>query len=768
MLLVTAAWMCILFLRYSGLNSIARLMNYRDGLMALHPPQGPPNMSIASGGFEARIETDTLNIPHIFGRDAGSVAFATGYVHAKNRYFQMELAAYTVMGRLAEMLGTPAIGSDKQWRRFDLEEKAKAKLDSLGRTDPDLYAYLEAYGSGVNAWLSGERLNERDPLYLVWNCSPRPWKAYYAFLIQWYMSSDLAFYDDYVDRQEILDKLPAGVREAIYPSEPASQATIIPAKPVAKGLPASRDLVKLFRKEDINTYPAQEVNRSLGSNNWTIGRAHTTTGCSFLANDLHLFLSAPDIFFELHLSCPAFHVYGFSIPGVPLVVTGHNARIAWGITNGGWDVTEQYLLRIDPKDKNEYWLDGRWQRMTEKHYSIRVKDGKPEDLPVKNTCFGPLVQKGAVSYGLRWYPAMSCDAVGAFWKLMQARDWSDFRSALRDYDYPAQNFAYADVDGHIGMICAGRMPVKPAGYSGGLLDGTRSVHARFLDFDSLPQCFDPPQGYLFSANQEPEYGTHYYSSRWFDDLFRPERIAQLLSRSEPFSREDMQSMQLDVQDLSISKLKKLLDKYFRGEKMPANWVSMRDWDGSLHPGSEQAVFYKCYRRAVRMAGSKLARSLGVRSAPDYDQFLDLLYTRDSLVAAGIHLYCKDYIGDIVRKADSIFAIMSDRQKVDAYAFDIPQMTFIPGLERWITDLGGSDNTIDVNYGAHPVIRSLIEINGDGIQSWMINATGQTGRLNDADYFQQLEAWKKNRMHKTQFFDDWREIKAVKQVVRIDP
>jgi penicillin amidase len=764
---ITAIWLFLTNVHYNGLNSIQSIASYHNGILSLKPVLADKEQVLQKTGVDARIYIDTLGIPHIFGGKQEDVAYSIGYMHARDRYFQMELTACTVRGELASMLGEPGMESDRQWRRLDLEEKAEKQLENLKTIQPELYHYLKAYEKGVNDYISKEPIANRDPLYTIWHYSPRPWKASNVFLIQWYMSYQLAFYDDYVNRQEILDRLPDTIRQLLYPVDPGNKLSAITgngSRATLKG--EEKTLVKLFNKNNPNNYTAQDFNRSLGSNNWVMDSSHTSSGEVFLCNDLHLQLTSPSILYEMHLSCPGMQEYGYSIPGVPLILTGHNENIAWGITNGGWDVTEQYLLKIDPQRPDHYWLDGKWQAMTEKKFIVHVKDGHDETMVSRYTVFGPLVKKDSLSYALLWHPVRSCDAVESFWKLMHAADWNSFREALRKYDYPSQNFVYADVKGNIGMICAGKMPVKPAGYSGGLLDGTVSPAYQYIDFDSLPLSYNPSKGYLFSANQAPEVSHHYYSSRWYDDLYRPARINEMLSGEEKFNREQIRKMQLDIKDLSAGDLKMLLNKYYPDKQLSDNWETMRNWDGVLSPDNKQSVFFMFFRRAARQASNELAKRINVKSGLRFDQFMNFLSADNKVQYAGSTLDSRAYFDRTVKIADSLFIVLNKPVKVNPYIFHVQQMTYLPGFQVDVNDIGGSDNTINVNYGAHPVIRTLVEVSGGVMQSWMVNATGQTGRLNDRNYFQQFNSWKKNELHKSQFTSNPNELQAIAESIKL--
>lgn len=750
-----------------GGNSAANITAYRGGLLSLQEPAPKPVLTLHTAGPEAQVYVDTLAIPHIFGQNAPGVAYALGYMHAKDRYFQMELLSHVVSGRLAEMVGESGLGSDKEWKAFEFERKGALILDSLRTANPALHAYLTAYSQGVNAYVSQEAPGQRDPMYLVFGRAPQAWKPYYAFLLQWYVAAQLSYYDDYIDKQELLDKLPPQVRRMLYPDYPTHPDLIVPAPAgqLRSQPPAGKATLAVFQPQEANRFATRPTNKSLGSNNWVIGPQRTAAHNVLLCNDPHLVLTAPNIFYEVQLQCPSFHLYGYTIPGIPIVLTGHNDRIAWGVTNGSWDVTEQYVLRLNPKDSTAYWLDGHWEKMRRQEYSFRVKNGNPHREQVEYSVFGRVVRKGRLVYALRWHPQYGTQAVQALWHVMQATNWPTFRQALRHYDYPSQNFVYGDVNGNIGEISAGKMPIKPARYAGGMLDGTTRPIQQYVPFDSLPQSYNPAQGYLFSANQEPQRSRYYYAAHWFEDLYRPHRINTLLRQGFAFTKDSMITMQQDVVDLSVYDLKRLLEKYAAAPGLSANWQRLAHWNGKLDANTQEALIYKAFRSSAALASRKLAAQLQIKAAPSFDQLLNFLLNYEELVLHDKKIRSKAVFQGIMAQTDSIYQAAhitagSPPPAAVAYDFSVAHISSLPWLETQVRGVGGSENTINVNYNAHSVIRTVVEISATGISSWMITGGGQSGRINSRFYGQQLPAWQKNAVHPTQFVSTPGALKAI--------
>ncbi|MEN7551660.1 penicillin acylase family protein [Rapidithrix thailandica] len=750
---ILAGWLYCITASHSGLNALVNIASYHNGLLSLKPLTTEGIKDFNDTPAKASVYIDSLGIPHIFAEDNHSLGYSLGYMHARERYFQMELIAHTAMGRLAEIIGDPGLGSDTEWRPFLFEEKARKTYEELAQNAPELHSYLSAYAQGVNAYLSTERTAYRDPLYLIWGYEPQPWKPSYTFLIQWYLSAQLSYYTDYLDRQEILEKVPKHIRQYLYPTYPKDQRFIIPPQNeiFAKESETEKNIVSIFGTDQPHRYTTRPAQKSLGSNNWAIAPPKTMSGKTLLCNDPHLALTAPQVFYEVQLHTPELKSYGYTIPGSPVIVSGHNTEIAWGITNGGWDVTEMYVLKTDEKAPQKYFYEGHWLTTESKKFTLNSKGQSPYEFTAEFSELGKVIREENLTYAIYWHPQQGSKAVQAFWNIMKATNWNGFTGALRQYDHPAQNFAYADRKGNIGMVSAGKMPLKPQGYAGGLLDGTRKPIGKYLSFDSLPQVYNPSRHYVFSANQEPMRGPHYFASHWFDDLYRPRRIDNLLAAGKHFDIEDMIRLQSDVKDLMVEDIQQLLMKYLPEKQKSNGWNAFIRWNGELTPGSEMNTRYQALRKSIDQSRNDIASKLHVKAPPTPDQFLHFLKTRDEIIIGEQRLISQELINEIAKRAETILK-QNEKQTSGAanpFAFEIPQMTMLPGFSIPVTEVGGSENTINVNYGAFPVIRTIIALDSSGVQSWMVTAGGQSGRVNSKTYLQQLPNWIEHQPHRTQ-------------------
>lgn len=763
-LLILVGWIYFLTSSYDGLNSPAKLSSYNSGLLTLKPLEAT-DVELSGAPSEAVVKIDSIGVPHIFGEDEKSLGYALGYVHARDRYFQMEMISHIAMGRLAEIIGDPGLGSDSEWRAFLFEQKAKETYSNLEKTNPELYNYLQAYADGINAYIDQEKPSERDPLYLIWGNEPGKWDPSYTFLTQWYLSAQLTYYTDYIDKQELLDKVPEDIRSILYPTSPENQRFIVPEgdKVIAELDVNEMPVAGLFQKGKANAYTTTPSNKSLGSNNWAIAPQKSSNNQAMLCNDPHLALTAPVVMYEVQLTSPEMKAYGYTIPGSPIVVSGHNRNIAWGITNGGWDVTELYVLKTDSTKPGKYFYEGEWLDTESKTFTLNSKGQPPYDVTVEYSKLGKIVRDKGLTYAMYWHPQKGSHAAQTFWDIMKASDWKQFKSALREYDHPSQNFAYADRKGNIGIISAGKMPLKPAGYAGGMLDGTKARIDEYLPFDSLPMAYNPDQQYIFSANQEPERDGDYYSSQWYDDLYRPRRIDNLLAEGSDFESENMINIQSDVLDLMVADIQKIAKKHLTEGDFTDNWKKFMLWDGNLRPDDDMRFMYKALRLSIDESRSEIAGKLEVKMAPTLDQFLNFLSTKEGVTIDNEMVKTDELFKNIVERTDSLLVEnFGDNPDGNPFSFEVDHLTGLPGFSIPVAGMGGSENTVNVNYGAFPVIRTVVTLDSAGINSWMITAGGQSGRVNSAGYLQQLPDWVENRPHATQSPEQPDQIEQVVQ------
>jgi penicillin G amidase len=350
-----------------------------------------------------------------------------------------------------------------------------------------------------------------------------------------------------------------------------------------------------------------EIRQGLGSNNWVVNGAHTATGKPLLANDTHLELSIPSIWYEIHLTAPGWNVKGFTLPGAPMIIIGHNDRIAWGFTNNGADVQDLYVETFNPASSDEYRVKGASTKAQIIDETIRVKGQQDEHLKVTITRHGPIVHRdGDKAYAIRWTATEPGGLANSYNWLGKARNWKEFRETMKRVWGPGQNAVYADVEGNIGYLMAARVPVRKKGHGEVPVPGDTDDYewTGYIPFDQLPQALNPETGLIVTANARvvgPNYKP-YLTDRW-EEPYRTARIYDLLHDRHDLRPEDMLKVQTDtysyphvfLADQLSAAARTVKPKDLRAQKLIEG---LKDWNGIADADSPEVSFLHAARRAA--------------------------------------------------------------------------------------------------------------------------------------------------------------------------
>ncbi|MDQ7819314.1 MAG: penicillin acylase family protein [Armatimonadota bacterium] len=547
-------------------------------------------------GLRAPVEVvrDRWGIPHITAENAHDLFFAQGYVHAQDRLWQMELHRRTASGRLSELFGAVTLDTDRFLRTVGLRRAAQ---DELAIQDPETAAALDAYARGVNAFVETHR--GRLPLeFALLRTAPEPWTPVdslaFAKLMAWVLGGN---WQAELLRAHLIARFGEDGARTLMPPYQADMPLIVP--PDAVGAYRALDPAAVAR-----LLAAAAVVPAVGSNNWAVAPSRTATGAPLLANDPHLEIAMPSVWYEMHLTGGGFNVVGATFPGVPGVVIGHNEEIAWGVTNAGPDVQDLYLERLDPSDPSRYLFRDAWEPVRVVREEIRVRGRpQPEVLLVRITRHGPLLNSVVEGLGafvaLRWMALQPGRIAGSVLRLDRARTWEEFRDALRWWSEPAQNFVYADRGGTIGYQLPGRIPVRARGRGMVPVPGWTGEYewTGQIPFDRLPFVRNPARGYIVTANNRivPETYPYFLAAEW-DPGFRARRIEDLLAASGRATVDQMASIQQDVLSLPGQQtVRALRDVQVSDERARALLAELRRWDGALRPDSRAAAVYEAFR-----------------------------------------------------------------------------------------------------------------------------------------------------------------------------
>ncbi|HTP71759.1 MAG TPA: penicillin acylase family protein [Burkholderiaceae bacterium] len=535
-------------------------------------PMVDGRLQIAGLQQPVTIQRDPYGIPTIKAQNEHDLLFALGFVHAQDRLWQLETHRRIGAGRLAEAFGEPALESDKFLRALGVRRAAAAQWANL---KADARAALQAYADGVNAVITSQ-LRARPPEMVILGVQPQPWDPVDSLAWSIMMAYDLgANWSTELLRLRLALRLPVQRINELLPPYPGEQP------------PATADYAALFRalKLDAGTATAS-FDRALdrlvaaapptglegvGSNNWVVAGSHTTTGTPLLANDPHLKLSAPALWYFARLEAPGVKVAGATMPGLPLVVLGQSERLAWGFTNTGPDVQDLYIERLHPADANQVQTaDGSWAPLKSFDETIKVRGHPDVVLKVRESRHGPLISdagltddllgnkaRNAYAIAMRW-TALDPDAdmISVALAMSRATDVASFIDAARGWVAPMQNMVVADRAGHIGYIAPGRVPLRKASNDLKGLVPSPGWDARYdwdgwLSPDVLPQSRDPERGWIATANQRvvPAGYPHFLTTEWAPP-YRHQRIEQLLGAKPKLSIDDLAAIQADVKSLA--------------------------------------------------------------------------------------------------------------------------------------------------------------------------------------------------------------------------
>jgi len=632
-------------------------------------PQTSGELAVSGLTSKVTVLRDDRGVPQIYADNAQDLFRAQGFVAAQDRFFEMDLRRHITAGRLAEIVGQDGVETDRVIRAMGWRRVAEAELPTLASSTRQ---YLQAYADGVNAYITKAGspdnmgleysvLGQKFPGYRV-----EPWSP--ADSLAWLkaMAWDLrGNYDNELTRARLSGNITPARFAQIFPPYPIdSHQPILSDKAwrpgaasstlsAASAIPADRASAVTSERADLSDKAARAVyaevaavldqlpvmvgrGEGVGSNSWVVGPERSSTGKPLLANDPHLGVGIPGIWYQTGLHCRSvseecpFDVAGFSFAGLPGIVIGHNQNIAWGFTNLGPDVSDFYLEQVSGET---YRRGNSFLPLKAHTETIKVAGGRDVTTTVRETVHGPLLSdvilsvaqagKSALVEGkaeaatyavsLAWTGLLPGHTADAIFKINTAKDFTQFRAAARDFAVPAQNLLYADTQGHIGYQAPGQVPIRatstvgaPPGYWPAPGWDPKYDWTGFVPFEQMPTAYDPPEGFIVAANQEVTASqTPFLTTEW-DYGFRSERIRDLITATPKVTPERMSQIQGDTRNEFAPTLVKALlavkldnpdpelDDHFTKEAQNL----LRKWDYTQPSGRSQAAAASAFYNAV--------------------------------------------------------------------------------------------------------------------------------------------------------------------------
>ncbi len=706
--------------------------------------------TIELAGLTAEVEVwrDALSVPHVWASSEKDLLFAQGFLHAQERLWQMELFRRVAQGRLAEVLGSGLVSTDRFLRTIGLWRAAGAQEATLSA---ESRRRLEAYAAGVNAWL-GERPGALPPELLALRIEPEPWTVRHSLALEKIMAWDLSLYPGAAALTRAASRLDSAKLRLFQEAYPSWGPTILEATiPEAPAMAAA-------------LLDAGSMTRA--SNAWVVGGSRTRSGKPILANDMHLSLRAPSLWYLMALHGGGYDVAGMTLPGVPFVVAGHNRAVAWGYTNAMLDDVDFFLERVDPSDSMRYLTPTGSARFVIVPETLRVKGiEKAEVFTVRLSRHGPVLpelsaRKGQDVVAMRWAaqdPSYTLDAIPA---LNRATNWDDFLAAVQRFDNPHQNVVYADTSGTFGYAMGGRIPVRGSDRLPPILPVPGWTGEwdwmGYMPFERHPVMKNPAQGYVVTANNRQAAGAEasLISSDW-EPPFRAYRIREMIRSGNAIDAHAVHGMQLDVRDALAERYRGRAVQAARAAGASGAARALESWNLAADSGSRgAALFYVWYEELRRTVGGVLLDRTG-GSLPS--KVLNLMLDSGSLPWLGTQgTAAFDSLSQAAaRVANSAAAgkVWGDLHTVVAeHALAAaPALERMFGLSLGPEPAGGSPTTVNVSHysGVRFPVRAaygpsqrhvvdMADVDGAG---GFILPTGQSGLPFDRHYRDQWKLWK---------------------------
>ncbi len=697
--------------------------------------------TVSVPGLDSAVEVrrDRWGVPHIYARTRHDLFLAQGYVAAQDRLWQMEMWRRSGEGRLAEVLGSSAVERDRFARLLKFRGDTALEWASYG---PDTRDIVQAFVEGVNAYIA--QVRSRPPIeFALLGIAPQPWTADVPLQRMAALTMTGNALDE-AARARLVSIIGVARAVALWPPDPAR-----PLDP-APGL----DLHGIDLGPTAQAYENVQYRRLEGSNNWVVSGTRTASGKPLLANDPHRTIGVPSLRYLTHLVGPGWDVIGAGEPALPGVAAGHNARIGFGFTILGMDQQDVYVEQLAPCAGTQgrcYRAHGGWHPLHVIVDTIGVKGEPARVVRLEFTEHGPIVAEDTArhrAFVLRFVGAEPGTA-GYLAQLAvdRATDWQSFRAAAARWKLPTENLVYADVEGHIGWIAAGLIPVRS--WSGLLpVPGDGGYEWRgFLRLDDLPQAYDPPEGMIVTANNNilpPRY-PHALNYEWAPP-YRAQRIATVLRATERLTVAECERLQLDEFSLPAARLVPVLVAAARrtGRQDRPEIDTLQSWDDVMTRDRMAPLLYESWLRAVtgRLTRSHAGAGADVMLLP-LPTVVRLLTTphagagRDSLVLAALN----DAVAELSEK------LGADRSRWTwgalhhalfhhplAEAFDLPATP--RGGDATTVNATGGDAYVQ-EYGAS--YREILDF-ADWDRSLATSVPGQSGQPGSPYYDNLLQPW----------------------------
>lgn len=726
------------------------------------------NVEINMPGLRDKVQVyyDNEMIPHVEAENDHDLYFAQGYVTAAHRLWQMEFQTYAAAGRVSEIIGSKALDFDRMQRRKGMLFGAHNALRGMMENDT-IKEVVEAYAAGVNAYINTLSYKDLSIEYKLLDYKPEPWTPLKTALLLKYMADDLSSWDNDLENTNAFHLLGEERFNFLFPDTLHNTDPIIPNNTQYRFDPIKVDTPNVFIPQVVSNKPFPKSNPRNGSNNWALAGNRTNTGKPILANDPHLALNLPSLWYVMQLKGPNVNVMGATLPGALGVIIGFNESIAWGVTNARRDVRDWYALEFKDERKNEYLFDRKWLKTQKVPEEIKIRGEKSYFDTVVYTHYGPVVYDDKfmgtgekTNFSLRWIAHDFSEEQLTFYLLNRGKNYEDFKEAIQYFSCPAQNFVFASTEGDIALWVQGKFPLKWPMQGKFIMDGSRldQEWQGYIPFEHNAHVLNPPQQYVSSANQYPvgkKYPYYVYDGNY--ETYRNRRINRKLENMKNATPQDIMALQNDNYHLQAAEsLPMMLDSLNidrLNEQQKEIYALLKNWDYFNDAGSKAATVYEVWWNTLyaliwdEFQSDSLALSLPntfttidiLKNYPN-DPFIDIQSTPERETVS--QLVEQAYVTAI-----EILENWSEENEKD-YKWSNFQNTSIKHLLK-ITPfsienvvVGGHEGAINAVTSTNgPSWRMVVSME-DEVKAWGIYPGGQSGNPGSPYYDNFVERWRK--------------------------
>ncbi|WP_040279059.1 penicillin acylase family protein [Psychroserpens damuponensis] len=733
------------------------------------------NVNIQGLSASVTIHYDEQLIPHIFAENEVDLYKAQGYITAKHRLWQMEFQTHAAAGRLSEIVGSDALSYDRTARRRGMGFGADKSLEKM-QEDPEVIAFLEAYRDGVNSYIETLDAKNLPVEYKLLDYKPEPWTTKKTALLLMYMTKMLAGGDDDLEYTNMLRKFGKDRFDLLFPDFYDITDPIIPKETDWSYIDV--DITKTPQSElpqDTISQTIEKPHPDNGSNNWAVSGAKSVTGNPILANDPHLGLNIPSIWFVMQLSTPNHNTMGATLPGALGVISGFNTHVSWGETNATRDVLDWYKIKFKDSTRTQYKYGNDWKNTNVRVEEIKVRGAKTFIDSVIYTHHGPVTydhnfmgDNEKSGYAMKWIGHTGGNNQRPFLALNKAKNYEDYVTALKDYTAPAQNFVFASTDGDIAIWIQGLFPNKWKGQGKFLLDGSNPDH----DWQSfIPQAFNahtknPERGFVSSANQHPvdeQYPFYVFNDGY--ETYRNRVINDFFNSKDTFSVNDFKNLHNNNYNLKAAELLPYMFKTMdvssltSEEKEIYNQVKLWDFNNDIEklgPSIWRAWWYKLYpmiwdefdSETEAMTSPFAYQSIYLLTNQPNDPFMDIMETPNKENAHDLFLLA------FKEAAKELLDWKATHGEYHWQAYKATRVSHLlqglPAFSRFDLPIGGDASIVNATSETHgPSWRMIVEMSSPP-KALGIYPGGQSGNPGSMYYDNFVDDWAIGKYHELNF------------------